>query len=79
MERKELEEKLLNCVAIAYDKDVAELSLETRFKEDLGGASVKMVGLVSQLENDLDVFIQLADAAACATIADLADKVEEEL
>ena len=77
--RKELEEKLLNCVAIAYEKDAAELSMETRFKEDLGGASVKMVGLVSQLENDLDVFIQLADAAACATIAELADKVEEEL
>jgi acyl carrier protein len=79
MDRKELEAKLIECVAIAYSKDAADLSLQTSFKDDLGGASVQMVGLVSQLENELDVFIQLADAAACDTIADLVDKVEEEL
>ena len=44
-----------------------------------GGASVLMVGLVSEIENELDVMIQLQDAAACETIGDLVDKVEEEM
>lgn len=79
MDRAELEKKLIECVAVAYNKNAADLSMETSFKEDLKGASVQMVGLVSQLENELDVFIQLADAASCETIKDLADKVEEEL
>lgn len=79
MDRAELEKKLIECVAIAYSKDAASLTLDTSFKNDLGGASVQMVGLVSQLENELDVFIQLADAAACETIKDLVDKVEAEL
>ncbi len=79
MDRKELEAKVLECVAFAYKKDMAELSLDTKFKEDLGGASVLMVGLVSQIENELDVLVSLPDASACVTIAELVDKVEEEM
>ena len=79
MERKELEEQLFEIISQLYNKDVEELTLDTRFAEDLGGASVLMVGLVSEIENELDVMIQLQDAAACETIGDLVDKVEEEL
>jgi acyl carrier protein len=38
-----------------------------------------MVGLVSEIENELDAMIALQDAAACETIGDLVDKVQEEL
>ena len=79
MERKELEEQLFEIISQLYNKDVEELTLETTFADDLGGASVLMVGLVSEIENELDVMIQLQDAAACETIGDLVDKVEEEL
>ena len=79
MERKELEEQLFEIISQLYNKDVEELTLDTRFAEDLGGASVLMVGLVSEIENELDIMIQLQDAAACETIGDLVDKVEEEL
>ena len=79
MERNELEKQLFEIISQLYNKDVEELTTETRFKEDLGGASVLMVGLVSEIENELDVMIQLQDAAACETSGDLADKVEEEL
>jgi len=43
------------------------------------GREVLMVGLISEIENELDVMVQLADAAACTTIGDLVDKVEAEL
>lgn len=79
MERKELEAKIIELVAIAYGKNAAELTLETSFKTDLKGASVQMVGLVSEIENELDAMVALADASACATIGELVDKVEEEL
>lgn len=79
MERKELEAKVLELVAASYKKDVNELSMETSFKEDLSGASVQMVALVAEIENELDATLMLADAGACATISELVDLVEEEL
>lgn len=79
MDRKELESQIFEMISQLYKKDVEELTLETTFADDLGGASVLMVGLVSEIENELDVMIQLQEAAACETIGDLVDKVEEEM
>ena len=79
MDRKELEAQIIELVATSFKKDASTLSMETTFKEDLKGASVLMVGLVSEIENELDAMIALQDAAACATIGELVDKVEEEL
>lgn len=79
MDRKELEAKIIELVAMSYNKDASELSVNTNMKEELSGASVLMVGLISEIENELDVMIQLADAAACKTIGELVDKVEAEL
>ena len=79
MERKELEAKVIELVAMAYGKDAADLSVNSTFKDDLKGASIQMVGLVSALENELDVLVSLQAASACATIGELVDKVEEEM
>ena len=78
MERKEIEAQVLNMVAMSYKQDVGSISTATSFKEDLGGASVQMVALVSEIENELDVELMLSDASACATIADLVDLIEAE-
>ena len=79
MSRQEILEQVLNMLPMSYKKDVAELSEKTSFKEDLGGASVQMVALVSEIENELDVALMLADASACNTISDLVDLIEEEM
>ena len=79
MERKELEEKVIELVTMAYGKKEGEVKLDSTFKDDLGGASIQMVGLVSEIENELDVMVSLNDASSCVTVADLVDKVEEEL
>ena len=79
MERNEILEQVLEMVAMSYKKDVAELSEATSFKEDLSGASVQMVVLVSEIENELDVALMLQDASACATIGDLVTLIEEEM
>lgn len=77
MDRKELEAKVIELVSTSYNKDIAELSVDTNIKEELGGASIQMVGLVSEIENELDVMVQLQIASACNTIGELVDKVEE--
>lgn len=78
MDRKELEAKVIELVATAYKKDAADLTVDTLFK-DLGGASVQMVALVSEIENELEACLMLADASACETISALVDLVEEEM
>ncbi len=79
MDRRELEEKIIELVTISYNKAPGEVTLETSFKDDLHGASIQMVALVSQIENELDAMVALQDAAACTTVADLVDAVENEL
>ncbi len=79
MERKELEAQVINMVAASYKKDAADLTTGTSFKEDLGGASIQMVALVSEIENELDVELMLADASGCDTIGDLVTLIEEEM
>lgn len=79
MNRTELESQVLDMVAMAYKKDRASLSMETSFKDDLGGASVQMVALVSEIENELDVVLMLADASGCATVGALVDLIEGEM
>lgn len=79
MDRKELEVQIIDMIATIYNKNAEDLSVDTVMREELKGSSVLMVALVSEIENELDVMVQLSDAAACVTIGDLVDKVEEEL
>ncbi len=79
MDRKELEAKVIELVEMSFGKAPGEVTLETSFKDDLKGASVQMVALVSEIENELDAMVALQDASACETVADLIDKVEAEL
>lgn len=79
MDRKELEAKVIELVEISYGKNPGAVTLETSFKDDLKGASVQMVALVAEIENELDAMVALQDASGCATVADLVNLVEEEL
>ena len=75
MEKNELERNILEFVSASYNKPIEELSMETDIKNDLGGASLLMVGLVSLIENELDILVPLPTAAACKTIGDLVNEV----
>ena len=79
MDRTELEAKIIELVAITFGKDAAEITTESSFKDELKAPSVKMVALISEIENQLDAAVMLADASECDTVADLVDLVEEEL
>ena len=79
MDRKELEAIVIKAVATIYGKDESELSMDTNIKEELGGASVKMVGLTAAIEEETDAMVELQVASACETLGELVDAVEDEL
>ncbi len=79
MDRKELEAKVIELIAITFEKDAADITVDSSFKTDLAAPSVKMVALISEIENQLDAAVMLADASECETVKDLVDLVEEEL
>ena len=59
MDRQELEMKIIELASTIYDKEESEINVDSRIKEDLGGTSLNMVGLVSEIENELvEVFKQ---------------------
>ena len=79
MDRKELEAIVIKAVATIYGKNEADLSMDTNIKEELGGASVKMVGRTAAIEEETDAMVELQVASTCETLGDLVDAVEEEL
>ena len=79
MDRKELEAIVIKAVATIYGKNEADLSMDTNIKEELGGASVKMVGLTAAIEEETDAMVELQVASACEPLGDLVDAVEEAL
>ena len=79
MDRKELEAKVIELIAITVGKDAADITVDSSFKTDLAAPSVKMVALISEIENELDASVMLADASGCTTVGELVDLVEEEM
>jgi acyl carrier protein len=79
MDKKQLEEKVIGFFAITFQKEAKALSRETLIKEELGGTSMKMVALVSLVENELDVMIPLPEAGKFKTIGEVIDRLAADL
>jgi len=77
MDKQEVENKVLECFAITYNKDVGTLKRETLISEELSSKSIFMVSLVALVENKLDILVSLQVASKMKTIGDMVDKVYE--
>ena len=55
MDRKELEAKVCELVAISYKQDPSAVTVETSFKDDLKGASVQMVSACETVGDLVDL------------------------
>lgn len=75
MDKNEVEQKILECFAITYNKDVSTLTRDTLIREELSSKSIFMVSLVAAIENELDVLVPLPDASKMKTVGDMIDKV----
>ena len=72
-----IEEQVIGCAAGAYGVDVSTITLDTNIREQLSNKSLKLLVFISNLEDEIDVSIEIRDAAKLVTIRDFVDKVNE--
>lgn len=72
-----IEQKVIDCVAQAYAVDASTLTLDTDIRKELSNVSMKLLVLISTIEDALDVEITMTDVAQLRTIGDFAGKVAE--
>ena len=72
-----IEKTVIECAALVYRKDASTLSLNTNIYEELSSQSLLMVAFISCIEDELDIQIELREAAELKTIGDFVKKVIE--
>lgn len=72
-----IEEKVIECAADAYEVDASTITLATDIRDDLSNQSLKMIAFISSIEDELGANIDLRDAGKMNTIADFVEKVKE--
>ena len=72
----EVTRTVIDCCAEAYNVEAEELTPATNIREDLSNQSMKMIAFISAIEDELDVTIEIREAANYFTIADFAARVK---
>ena len=70
---------MLECAADAYGVDISTLTMATDIREDLSNESMKMIVMISEIEDELDVTIEIQEASLLNTLADFVLKVKEKM
>ena len=70
---------VIQCAAEAYGTDISKITLSTDIREDLSNESMKMIVMISQIEDELDATIEIQEASLLNTIGDFVRKVKEKL
>lgn len=75
----EITKTVIVCAADAYGVDASEITPATDIREDLSNESMKMIVMISSIEEETDVTIEIQEASLLNTIQDFVDKVKERL
>ncbi|MBR1659612.1 MAG: acyl carrier protein [Oscillospiraceae bacterium] len=75
----EIAETVIDCAAEAYGVDKAGLTLSTDIREDLSNESMKMIVMISEIEERLKVTIEIQEASNLNTLGEFAATVRERL
>jgi acyl carrier protein len=78
-ENDEITKTVIRCAAEGYDVDEATITLATDIREDLSSESMKMIVMLSNIEEALDVVIEIPEAGSLNTIADFVNTVRAKL
>ncbi len=70
---------VIDAAADAYGVESSEITLATDIREDLSNESMKMIVMISTIEDELNVVIEIQEASLLNTIADFVAKVRERL
>jgi acyl carrier protein len=75
--RDEILEKIIQRAAEVFKKDPGELSVDTRFVEDLKAKSVNFVQIIAILEDAFDVQINFMEFRRKKTLGEAAEFVSQ--
>lgn len=75
----EITQTVIRCTAEGYDVDEASITLATDIREDLSPESMKMIVMLSNIEEALDIVIDITEAGSLNTIADFVNTVRAKL
>ena len=75
----EIAKTVIACAADAYGVDAAALTLSTDIREDLSNESMKMIVMISEIEDRLKVTIEIQEASLLNTLGEFTAKVKERL
>lgn len=78
-ELDEVAKTVIACAADAYGVDAAGLTLSTDIREDLSNESMKMIVMISEIEERLKVTIEIQEASLLNTLGEFTAKVKERL
>ena len=67
-------EKIREIIADQLGKEIDEISMETKVKEDLAAESLDLFQIINEIEDEFDVKIE--DAESIKTVADAVNFVE---
>jgi acyl carrier protein len=65
-----IDSRVVDAVAKVFHRDSSDISLDTRYVEDLMSKSLNVIELTAVLESEFDVDIPGADARRCRTVGD---------
>ena len=70
---------VIHAAADAYGVDASAITLNTDIREDLSNESMKMIVMISTIEDELDVTIEIQEASNLNTIGEFVNVVKERL
>ena len=79
LSRDQVMDKVREHLATEFELDAAEITDETRFKEDLDADSLDLYELVMELEDSYGISVSREEAAQITTVGDAVDFVFERL
>lgn len=79
IENDEVAKTVIQCAAMAYDADPSTLSMDTDIREDLSNQSMKLIVMISQIEEEIDVTIEIQEANYLNTLGEFVEKVKEKM
>lgn len=75
----EIAQKVITCAAEGYEVDASTITLATDIREDLSNQSMKMIAMISSIEDELGVTIDIPDAGNMNTIGDFVQAVRDRM
>lgn len=69
-----IEKIVIQCAAEAYSVDADTITLDTDIRNEISNQSLKLVAFISGIEDELNVTIDLGEAAERKTIRDFANE-----